>query len=795
MPLVSSPIPNLVGGITQQPASMRLPTMCQDMENAWPSVVSGLQKRPPTRHIADLGVAIAAGAAGHLIERDASYRYLVVVESGALKVIDLITGSQPTIHSPDGLSYLVPASGTCIDKFRFVTVGDTTFITNRDITVATAAVAETGGGPVPGQVRVDPTTHATVYVTQAAYNTYYSVYVNSVLKAQYLTPTGVSGSASCPDTGQIATALNSALVASGYTTIQDGSCVTITNFPAGGTLETQGGTGDKACRGFIRDVQSFSDLPPVMFEGRIVRVMGDPETRGDDYFVVYNKGVWIETMDWNAGEAFDQATMPHVLVREADGSWTFKKHVWEPRQVGDAVSSRLPSFVGTHINSLFSYTGRFGILADENVILSESANYENFFRTTTAQLLDSDPLDIAVLHDNVDILYHAVPYNRDLLLMSEKDQFRLTYANFLGQKTTQIQYSTSFNVSTRNKPFNVGNSVYFVDDRADYTFAKVFEFFPKDNATTDDADEVTAPIPEVIPSDVNFMAASNRSKTLVAHAVSVPNTLFVYRFYWSDAKKVQNAWSRWTFADSTDIRWAGFSSTYLYLLVTRNGTTHLERLLADEDVWDNDEDFEIMLDRRVTLAGGSIAYDSVTDKSTLTLPYSTVVAPEVVLKKISDGITGIRAAVTVLTSTTVRVDGDVRTYDVTAGIPYTMLFEFSRIFMKQRIPYIGGYQDIQDGRLQLRYLTLEYHDTSYFDVTVKHPGRDDAISKFSGAILGSGLNVLGRQPTANGKFRIPLMAKNYDVTIVLTNDTPFPCAFGSAEWQAIYSPKSATRIS
>jgi hypothetical protein len=740
--------------------------------------------------MADLGITMPAGCAGHIVDRDETYRYVIAVTNGDVKVIDLVTGLKQTVYLPAGAAYLNTFGKLPVDTFRFVTLGDYTFIVNRHVTVAAAPVGEPA---IPGQYRVDPTYQATYYIQQAAYNTYYSLYVNGALRASYLTPTGTSGSDPCPDTSTIAGILRGQLAAAGFSTLLDGSAITITNFDPSWTLQVQGGGGDKMIRGYIRDVQSFSDLMPVMFDGRIFNVAADMETANDDYYVVYKQGIWQETVGWGAGERLVPTTMPHVLIRNGDGTWTFQPHTWGSRQVGNASSSKTPSFVGYTINDAFTFTNRLGFLADENVILSEAGNYENFYRTTTAQLLDSDPIDIAVLHNNVDILYHSVPYNRDLLLMSEKDQFRLTYQNYVGQKTTRVEYSTSFNVSKRIKPKNVGNSVYFADDRSDYVFAKLFEFAPQDNATTDDADEVTAPIPELIPCDVDFMAASNRSKAAVMHSRSRPTDLFLYKFFWSDNKKAQNAWGVWSFADAQRILWADFNGNFLYMLIERNGSTHLERMRTDEDVWDTDENQEVMLDRRVTIPAGSIAYDSVTDTSTLTLPYGAAVAPEVILKNISEEITGLRPEVTVVDGSHIKVDGDVRGYDVTAGIPYEMYYEFSTIYMRQRISGTGSYQIIQDGRLQIRYMTVEYHDTSYFRVTVTLPGRMPFITNFSGQILGSD-NELGRQPVATGKIRIPVMSENLKARISLSNDTPFPCAFGAAEWQAIYSPKSATRI-
>ncbi|WP_316172972.1 hypothetical protein [Bradyrhizobium sp. SZCCHNRI2049] len=805
MPLVSSPIPNLIGGMSQQPASMRLPNMCDRMENAWPSVVSGLQKRPPTRHVANLSQLFDKGTAGHIIDRDDGYRYLVLVKNGSISVINLLTGAIEPVSYPVGTSYLSTGGQQAVDTFRFATLGDYTFIVNRTVVTQAGAISESAG-PVPGQTRIDPTSQCTFYVTQAAYNTYYSCYINGNLQAAYLTPAGngtgtttnsytgevLNASDPCPDTSTIARKLRDQLNSHGFGTYLDGSSVTVNNFNPAWTASSQGGNGDKMLRVFITDVQSFSDLPPTMFDGRIVRVAADMTTQDDDYYVVYKQGVWIETLGWGQGEGLNLASMPHALIRNANGTWTFTTHAWEGRQVGDSSSSKTPSFVGFPINDIFTFTNRLGILADENVILSEAGNYENFYRTTCAQLLDSDPIDIAALHNNVDVLYHAVPYNRDFLLMSEKDQFRLTYQNYVGQKTTRIEYTASFNVSTRVPPRNVANSVYFVDDRNDYQWAKIYEFHPSDNATTDDADEITAPIPEVIPNNVDFFAATNRCQCAVAHSQTNPTWLYVNKFYWTNEQKALNSWGVWKFADCTDIHWADFSGNFLYMIVERNGSTFLEKVRVDEQVWDTDEDFEVMLDRRVEIAG-PFTYHPIGDYSILTLPYPTSVTPDVILRDVAHGITGLRPATKLLSPTTVQVEGDLTGYSITVGIPYTMAYEFSTIYMRQRQAYTGTYQIIQDGRLQLRYLTLEYHDTSYFTVTVTLPGRAPFVTTFSGQVLGSD-NVLGRQPVSTGKLRIPIMSENYKASIVVTNDTPFPCAFGSSEWQGIYHPKSVTRV-
>ena len=50
MTLISTSIPNLINGVSQQPPSIRLSTQAEVQENGLSSVVDGLVKRPPTEH-------------------------------------------------------------------------------------------------------------------------------------------------------------------------------------------------------------------------------------------------------------------------------------------------------------------------------------------------------------------------------------------------------------------------------------------------------------------------------------------------------------------------------------------------------------------------------------------------------------------------------------------------------------------------------------------------------------------------------------------------------------------------
>lgn len=913
MSLVSYSIPNLSNGVSQQPAALRLPTSCEEMINGWPSVLSGLQKRPPTEWIKKINATISTSAAGHLIRRDdTTFQYIVIATGGDLKVFDL-AGNEQTVNFPNGKAYLT-SSVSPVDTLRFMTFGDFTFVANSKVTIKSREYGEAGpeGSFSPtgivdtyadlptspaidsvylvladgtyykrlalpatpqvvswvattdwvnsppagytsapslpktasvgqkvyiteetweynwarqeeqlkikyrgytGQItqpavgaqtvwkavtlqdlgvttsgRLDPSTHGSVTVKQSAANSYYSVYINGAIKASFLTGKGVDAASSVESTSVIAESLAAGLTSSGYTCSVYGSTISISNLAPTDVITVRAPVGDKAMKAYRYSLESFSDLPPSEKQGRVLRISGDPSVQGDDYYVVYDDGVWKEAVGWGAAAGLDETTMPHVLVRESDGTWTFRPHSWGGRIAGDSQSNRHPSFVGRTINDIFLYSNRMGLLSDENVILSEADAFENFYRTTVAQFLDSDRIDVAVFSKDVNILRHAVPFSKDLLLSADNNQFRLSYQGVLSAKTIQIEYTTSYNISARVKPVNMGASVYMVDDRPGYNYGKVLEYYAKENQTGDEMDDITEAVPEYIPGSVRFIAATPRMRLLVCNSYGAPNTLFAYKYYWAGGQKVQNAWGKWVFKDCTRIHWCGFLDNYLYVLLERSDGCHLERIQVDENVFRNASDFTAHIDRKIKVGTADMSYDAVNDRTTVTLPYSTTEQPECISS--SGDIKAYRHTVTKISGNQFTVPGNLTgEATVFAGIPYTFKYVFSQQYMRKVTA--KGLGLILEGRLQLRYMSIEYSNTAYFTFTVSTPGRDDVVTVFDGRSVGAATAVLGQASFASGTKRIPLMANSNNVVLTIENDSPYANAFGAAEWSGIYHPKSA----
>ena len=136
MPLTSGTIPSMIGGISQQDASVRLPTQIADAVNCDLSPARGAGPRPPAEFINVLRSDIPDNAFFHSIVRDSRERYIVAIYPDNVRVFNHETGKEyVVIKDAASLAYLTTLSEPW-QSFRAVTVDDYTFIVNRDKTVA-----------------------------------------------------------------------------------------------------------------------------------------------------------------------------------------------------------------------------------------------------------------------------------------------------------------------------------------------------------------------------------------------------------------------------------------------------------------------------------------------------------------------------------------------------------------------------------------------------------------------------------------------------------------------------------
>ena len=814
MPVISRSIPTLLRGISQSSDSAKQADHADIQDNADSNPVIGLIKRSGLQYITNLSNTTVGNVHIQTINRDANEQYVAVFSNGNVKVYEL-DGTELTVHKPDGTSYLNTSDPRSVIKT--VTIADFTFVVNTSITTAMDSALS------PNNI-----TQAVVFVNSVSDDTTYSVTVDGV------TVTDDTSNDSELSTEQVATDLKNGLNSglSGFTIAQNGSVLHIkkndgSDFSIDGK-DTQGNTQLT----IVKDsIQRFTDLPTVSPNGYVVEIKGDEGTNFDNYYVKFvtnnggalEEGQWEETVDKGIKFKFNYDTMPHVLIRQADGNFRFARvdgdsytasgqsfdlPKWGERTVGDEESAPDPSFIDSKINNVFFFRNRLGFLADDNVVLSRVSEFFNFFPETVLSVIDSDPIDVAASHTKVAILKNAVTMGEQLILFSDQTQFVLSSsADNMTPKTANVLVATEFESSDAAQPVGSGSSIYFLTKKG--TFAGIREYITQSDVTVKDATNTTIHVPRLIPSGIFKLAVSNNQDVLVLLGTDNPNRLYINRWlYGSNGQKVLNSWFTFTINSNRTIRNIDFIGTDLFCVIEEANGTTLEKIPFENNFKETNADFEFYLDHKVTEAttGVSVAYNSTTKKSTFTVPYRLRASMVVVGRYLASnetstfvdlqGNTRTLKSGTVLkttntsdgSTTTITTDGDFRNAKFIIGEPY----EFHYRFSDQRITEASGQSsaEILSGRLQLRYFYLKFEDTGFFKVEVTPQNRDTSTHKFTGRLLGSSSSAIGEINLETGTFRVPIMSRTDRVNIDIKNNTFLPTQLSSAEYEAMYHIRS-----
>jgi hypothetical protein len=667
MALINSSVPNLIGGVSQQPAALRFTGQAEEQENAVSSVAEGLIKRPPTKHLARVATTNTGPLLAHTINRDTTERYVVTLGDNSVSEDDTIRvfgidGSTKDILDKAGdpandadFAYL-----DCDDPtkdLKVLTVNDYTFIVNRKKIPAMKA-----------DLTTNPGNQALVTIVQGNYATKYTVKVTYGGASLTVTKTTADSTKSDIQTTEIASDLKNGLdgtTTSGSEGLTVSGSLAVLSGANGWSLELSGSTllvkrtttteafdislEDSVGNGnttLVKDTaQLFTDLPLVAPHGFITKIAGDPESGVDDYYVKFiadagsgfANGTWEETVAPGIAHKLDPDLMPHLLLRQADnkfrftpadghsytiGSDTYTVPEWATRQAGGSDTNPDPSFVGEAINDIFFFKNRLGFLAGEKVILSESAEFFNFFRTTITSLLDSAVIDVTAAHTKVSVLRHAIPYVEVLVLFSDQTQFVLRSEGLLTPKTVSITPSTEFESDRDVSPEANGDSIFFGTTRGSYAGVREYRDVSSQRLSFE-ATEISATVPTYITGTISKMASSTKEDVLVIQATGNASTLWVYKFFNNGGERVQSSWSKFTFGSDAEIQNIDFIDSTMYLLTKRTEGLFLESMDLSPGQADTDSTFAIMLDRRIQeTACTSRVYSAATGKTTLTLPYN-----------------------------------------------------------------------------------------------------------------------------------------------------------------------------
>ncbi len=546
------------------------------------------------------------------------------------------------------------------------------------------------------------------------------------------------------------------------------------------------GYNNQAAFGILKSVQKFSILPATAPNGFLVKIKGEEGSETDDYYVAYDEveQVWKECARPSLKNHIDNTTMPHVLVREADGTFTFKVADWSPREVGDDDSNPEPSFIGDTINDVFYHRNRLGFLSGENVILTRSADFFNFWMTSATKVQDTDPIDLAASDSTISTLYNAVTFDTDLVLFSRNAQFLLTADGTLTPTSANLTPAvTRYEASLKAKPVSAGRNVYFAAERAKYTSIREF-FTAADNTDAKDVQDITSHVPNYIPNGVYKIIPSTVENLMFYITEGDETAMYIYKYLFIDSQRVQAAWSKW---DMQGAVYGGqFIDNNLYLIVNRNGYYVLERISFTINTTDLAyEPYRVLLDCKMGYEIPADDYDYNNDQTTVEL-----IDVLSYLYDENEQYSAVMADGTYVPAKNGKLvfDGDVRGQVIIVGLNYLFKMVMSTIMVKQANN--GSTQALTEGRLQLRQLWFNYADSGYFKVLVDIKDKQVFEYEYTSRLLGTRFNVLEAMPFTTGSFKVPVQAKNENVSISVETDTPLPVSFVGAGWIGNYQRRT-----
>ncbi len=815
MAVISRAIPTLLRGISQSSDALKQADHADIQDNADSNPVLGLTKRSGSQFLAGISNSTLGNVHIQTINRDANEQYVAIFSNGNVKVFEL-DGTEKTVNKPDGTNYLNTSNPRSVMKT--VTIADFTFVVNTSITPAMDSAVSNSASNI---------TQAIVFINQATAKTTYSVTVDGVTVTD--DTTGNDPLSTTTVATDLTNGLNSGLT--GFTIARNGPVIHIkkndgSNFSIDGN-DSQGNTKMTV----IKDtVQQFTDLPNVSPNGYVVEIVGDEGTDFDNYYVkfttnngnAFEEGQWSETVEAGIPFKFNYDTMPHVLIRQADGNFRFARvdgdtytisgtdftlPKWGERIVGDLVSAPDPSFIGNKINNVFFFRNRLGFLAGDNVILSTVSDFFNFFPETVISVLDTEPIDVAASHTKVAILKHAVTMGEKLILFSEQTQFVLSSsADNLTPSTANVLVQTEFESNAAAQPVGSGSSIYFLTKKG--SFAGIREYIIAGNQQIQDAANTTIHVPRLIPSGIFKMAVSNNQDILVLLGTENPNKLYVNRWLYGEGfSKALNAWFTYTINSNRSILNIDFIGTDLIMVVEEANKVTLEKIPFETNFREPNAEFEYHLDHKVTEAtsGVSVAYNSATGISTFTVPYrlranmnvvgrylasnetSTFVDAQGNTKTLVSGQALTTTNATDGSTSTITATGDFRNSKFIIGEPYEMHYRFSQQRLTQGG---GGATELISGRLQIHHFYIKYEDSGFFQVEVTPENRDTSLHKFTGRLLGAASASIGQINLDTGTFKVPIMSKSDRVDIDIKNNTFLPTLLASAEYEGVFHMRS-----
>jgi len=691
--------------------------------------------------------------------------------------------------------------GAEADDIELLTLNDYTYVLNKKKTVAMKAMT-TDSLP----------TEAFIVVYVVAYNAKYEVTVNGVTVNFTTAEDATAGDADVPTVvAGLVSAINGAGGAAAScvaTAVGSGIHVTLVT-----SITAAGGPQESAIYCFTDKVSDLGKLPVQCTNGFKVKIVNSESILADDMWVKFSTsgtatngvGAWEESNAPDIQYKFDELTMPHQLVRIADGSFAYSAIDWVARDVGDDITNPLPTFVGSTIRNMFFYRNRFGFLSGGSVVMSKAASFYDFFASSAQVAAADDPIDISASSTKPVFLNYVKNASAGLILFSDNEQFLLsTDSDILSPETAKINTLSAFECDTDISAVDLGSSIAFVSKSPLWT--RVFEIANVSTTDPPSTFNTTGIVPELVPSDIDNIAASP-GMSMLSLGNTGDSTLYQYRFYQTSEGRKASTWYKWNLTGTLVDQ---FFDTSTFYAIVSDGTNVSINSIDLRQASDNGfltlstgEKTDVCMDMYATNPYRIYPSTGVLDVTRVYLPFTHHAGKTLAVVALGGYIGGTigatQASVGAILYPTVAgsspsqyvdIAGDYRGKNLIIGYVYTMTVDLPKLYYSS-----GEGQTKNDYTSDLIIHRIKV--STGLSGPVKYnvnltgiPDRSETVS----AIMPYTYTANDVAMASEGVHEVPVYQRNENISLSIVGDTPLPVSLLGMTWEGKYNKKFYSRV-
>ena len=512
-------------------------------------------------------------------------------------------------------------------------------------------------------------------------------------------------------------------------------------------------------------------------------------------------GAWEESNEPGLSYKLDPLTMPHQLVRQADGSFKYDPITWEARDVGDELTNPTPSFVGNKIRNMFFFRNRFGFLSGGTIIMSKAASFYDFWAASAQVAAADDPIDISASSTKPVFLNYVRTVSAGLCIFSDTEQFLLsTDSDILSPSTAKINTLSAYECDTNLEAINLGTSIAFISKTPLY--ARLFELANISTTEPPSQFNTTGIVPELVPSTVDNIAGSP-GMSMISLGNTGTSTLYQYRFYQTSERRAASTWYKW---DLTGTLVDQFFDTSTFYAVVSDGTNVSVnsidlRQASDEGflTLPTGEKTDVCMDMFDTNPYRIYPSTGTLDVTRVYLPFTHHAGKTLAVVALGGYIGGTLGATeasvgailypTVAGSSPnqyVDIAGDYRGKNLIIGYIYTMTVELPKLYYNQKSQ--EGASNDYTSDLIIHRLKVSTGLSGPVKYNVNLTGIPDRTQTVS-VIQPFTYTANDVSMAAESVHDVPVYQRNNNISLSIVGDTPLPVSLLGMTWEGKYNTK------